>query len=128
MAASERSAASRAIATRNGGSPLVWSAAFQQQLPASAGLHPSAFAWLNTGGAFQGFANLVSNPTFQKLLSERNPILLVLNGTTEQIHAASRIRLSEWLVNLMLLNSLSDSTSGSMPALLSQESGQMETR
>ena len=52
VAASDRAVAERAIATRNGGSPLVWSPEFLGQLPSSAGLHPSAFAWLNTKGAF----------------------------------------------------------------------------
>jgi len=51
VAASDRGSAERAIATRNGGSPLVWSPAFLAQLPSSAGMHPSAFAWLNTNGA-----------------------------------------------------------------------------
>jgi len=51
VAASDRGTAERAIATRNAGSALVWSPAFQQQLPASAGIHPSAFVWLNTKGA-----------------------------------------------------------------------------
>jgi hypothetical protein len=107
VAASDRGAATRAIATRNGGSPLIWSPAFQQQLPSSAGLHPSAFAWLNTKGAFQGFAALIPSPGLQKLLTERDPILVVFNGTTEQIHAASRTRISGLIVDLMLLESLS---------------------
>ena len=51
VAASDRGVAERAIATRNGGSPLVWSPEFLGQLPSSAGLHPSAFAWLNAKGA-----------------------------------------------------------------------------
>ena len=102
----------RAIATRNGGSPLVWSAAFQQQLPSSAGLHPSAFAWLNTKGALQGFAALVPNPALQKLIAERDPILVVFNGTTEQIHAASRTRLSGLIMDMMLLESLSRARTG----------------
>ena len=51
VAASDRATAERAIATRSGGSPLVWSPAFLGQIPSSAGLHPSAFVWLNTKGA-----------------------------------------------------------------------------
>ena len=39
VAASDRASAERAIATRNGGSPLVWSPEFLGQLPSSAG-HP----------------------------------------------------------------------------------------
>jgi hypothetical protein len=52
VAGSDRAVAERAIATRHGGSPLVWSPDFLGQLPSSAGLHPSGFAWLNTKGAF----------------------------------------------------------------------------
>jgi hypothetical protein len=58
VAASDRASAERAIATRNGGSQLVWSPAFLAQLPSSAGLHPSAFAWLNAKGAFGVFSAL----------------------------------------------------------------------
>ena len=107
VAASDRGAAVRAIATRNGGSPLVFSSAFLQQLPSSAGLHPSGFAWLNTKGAFQGLAALAPNPLLQKLFVERDPILVIYNGTIEQIHAASRTQLSGLIVDMMLLESLS---------------------
>jgi hypothetical protein len=107
VAASDRGAAMRAIATRNGGSPLVLSGPFLQQLPSSAGLHPSGFAWLNTRGAFQGFASMAPSPLLQQLLAERDPILVVFNGTTEQIHSASRTQLSGLIVDLMLLESLS---------------------
>jgi hypothetical protein len=107
VAASDRGAAVRAIATRNGGLPLVFSSAFLQQLPSSAGLHPSGFAWLNTKGAFQGLAALAPNPLLQKLFAERDPILVVYNGTIEQIHAASRTQLSGLIVDMMLLESLS---------------------
>jgi len=107
VAASDRGTAVRAIATRNSGVPLVLSGAFLQQLPSSAGLHPSAFAWLNTKGAFQGFASMAPSPLLQKLLAERDPILVVFNGTTEQIHSASRTQLSGLIVDLMLVQSLS---------------------
>lgn len=106
VAASDRGEAARAVATRNGGSALVWSPSFQQQLPSSAGLHPSGFAWLNTKGALQGLAALVPNPALQKLMAERDPILAVFDGTTEQIHAASRTRLSGLLMDMMLLQNL----------------------
>lgn len=118
VAASDRAAATRALATRNGGSPLVWSAAFQQQLPSSAALHPSAFAWLNTKGVFQDFAALVSNPVLQKLIAERDPILVAFNGTTEQIHAFSRTRISGLIVDAMLLESLGRGRTGPQAAVL----------
>jgi hypothetical protein len=107
VAASERAVAARAIATRNGGLPLVWSPAFQQQLPSSSGLHPSAFAWLNTKGAFEGLAAMVQNPQLQKLMAASEPILVVLNGTNEQIHAASRTRITGLIVDAILLGKIS---------------------
>ena len=58
VTASDRGTAERAIATRHGGSALIWSPAFQGQLPASAGIHPAAFVWLNTKGALGIFDEL----------------------------------------------------------------------
>jgi hypothetical protein len=113
VAASDRGTAARAIATRNGGSPLPRSPAFQQQLPPSAGLHPSGFGWLNTKGAFRGLEALVPNPVVQKLFAERDPILVVFGGTTEQIRAVSRTRLSGMAVNLLLLQGLDRARAGS---------------
>jgi ferric-dicitrate binding protein FerR (iron transport regulator) len=104
VAASDRAAATRAIATRNGGVPLVWSPALQQQLPSSAGLHPSAFAWLNTRGALQGLATLAQKPELQTLLAGHAPVLVVFNSSTEQIHAASRTRLSSVILDMMMMS------------------------
>jgi len=112
VAGSDRGVAGRAIATRNGGSPLVWSPTFQQQLPSSTGLHPSGFVWLNTKGAFQSLASLLQNQAAQKLFAERDPILTVFNGTADQIHSASRIRLSGLIIDLMRLGSLGGARSG----------------
>jgi hypothetical protein len=106
VAASDRASAERAIATRNGGSPLVWSPEFLGQLPSSAGMHPAAFAWLNTKGALGIFSALAPNPALTKLLAERDPVLVVFDGTAEQIHAASRTRLSGLIMDVMLLQSL----------------------
>jgi hypothetical protein len=118
VAASDRGAALRALATRNGGSPLIYSSAFQQQLSASAGLHPSAFAWLNTRGALQNFASMVPNQTIRNLIMERDPILVVFTATTEQIRAASRTRISGLVMDIMLLRGLSQIRTGSQPAAL----------
>jgi hypothetical protein len=107
VAASDRATAERAIATRNGGSALVWSAAFQGQLPASAGIHPSAFAWLNTKGALGILSGLSQNPAVTKLLAERDPVLVVFDGKPEQIHGASRTLLSGAIIDAMLLQSVS---------------------
>jgi len=107
VAASDRGAALRALATRNGGSPLVYSSAFQQQLPAAAGLHPSGFGWLNTKGALQNFASMITNPTIRNLISERDPILVAFSATTEQIRASSRTRISGLIMDIMLLQGMS---------------------
>lgn len=106
VAASDRATAERAIATRNGGSALIWSAAFQSQLPSSAGIHPAAFAWLNTQGALGIFSALSQNQAVTKLLAERDPVLVVFDGKPEEIHAASRTRLSGVIVDAMLFESL----------------------
>ena len=112
VAASDRATAERAIATRHGGSALVWSPAFQSQLPGSAGIHPSAFAWLNTKGALGIFSALSPNPAVTQLLAERDPVLVVFDGKPEQIHAASRTRLSGVIIDAMLLESVSRTLTG----------------
>ncbi len=112
IAASDRASAERAIATRNGGASLVWSPAFLGQLPSSAGMHPSAFGWLNTKGALGAFSALGPSPAVTKLLAERDPVLVVFDGTAERIHAASRTRLSSLVVNAMLLEGASRTRSG----------------
>ena len=112
VAGSDRGVAERAIATRNGGSPLVWSPGFLGQLPASAGLHPSAFAWLNAKGALGILSSLTSNPALRELVSGHDPILVVFDGTPEQIHAASRTRISGLIMDVMLLQSLGGATAG----------------
>ena len=106
VAGSDRGVAERAIATRNGGSPLVWSPEFLGQLPSSAGLHPSAFAWLNAKGALGLLSTLTSNPKIAELVAGRDPILVVFDGTPEQIHASSRTRISGVIMDVMLLQNL----------------------
>jgi hypothetical protein len=112
VAASDRGVAERAIATRNGGSPLVWSPEFLGQLPSSAGLHPSAFAWVNAKGALGILSSLSSNSKVAELAAGRDPILVVFDGTPEQIHAASRTRISGLIMDAMLIESLSRAASG----------------
>ncbi len=104
IAASDRGSAERAIATRNGGSPLVWSPAFLGQLPSSAGMHPAAFGWLNPKGALGALSALSQNPALAKIAAERDPVLVVFDGTTEQIHASSRSRLTGLILDLMALS------------------------
>lgn len=106
VAASDRATALRAITTRNGGTPLIWSSAFQEQLPVSAGLHPSGFAWLNTKGTLQSLANMVPNTALRELITERDPILVAFDAESEQIRAVSRTRLSSVVMDMMLLQGL----------------------
>jgi hypothetical protein len=106
VAASDRAIAERAIATRNGGSALIWSPAFQGQLPASAGIHPAAFGWLNTKGALGIFAALSSNQGMKELAAERDPVLVVFDGKPQQIHAASRTRLTGAIIDALAFESL----------------------
>jgi pimeloyl-ACP methyl ester carboxylesterase len=112
VAGSDRAVAERAIATRNSGSPLVWSQEFLGQLPSSAGLHPSAFAWLNAKGALGILSALAPSPALAELVAGRDPILVVFDGTPEQIHAASRTRISGLIMDVMLIESLSRATLG----------------
>lgn len=106
VAASDRAVAERAIATRSGGGQLVWSPEFLGQLPSSAGLHPSAFAWLNAKGALGLVSTVAPNSPFGELLAGRDPILVVFDGTPERIHAASRTRISGLIMDAMLLQGL----------------------
>ena len=121
VAASDRGVAERAIATRNGGSPLVWSPEFLGQLPSSAGLHPSAFGWLNAKGALGILSTLAPSPALGELVAGRDPILVVFDGTPEQIHAASRTRISGLIMDVMLLESLGRATLGQQPAAVPRQ-------
>jgi len=112
VAGSDRGVAERAIATRNGGSQLVWSAEFLGQLPWSAGLHPSAFGWLNAKGALGMLSTVTSNPAIGNLLAGHDPILAVFDGTPERIHAASRTRISGLIMDAMLLERVGQATLG----------------
>ena len=120
VAASDRASAERAIATRNGGSPLVWSPEFLGQLPSSAGLHPSAFAWLNPKGALEILSAVTTNPAVSELLAGRDPILVVFDGTPEQIHAASRTRISGLIMDVMLLQNLGQAMGGQQSTVTRQ--------
>ena len=112
VAASDRGVAERAIATRNGGSSLVWSQEFLGQLPSAAGLHPSAFAWLNTKGALTMLSAMAPSQALGDLVAGRDPILVVFNGTSEQIRAASRTRITGLIMDVMLIESLGQATLG----------------
>jgi hypothetical protein len=115
VAASDRGTAERAIATRSGGAALVWSPEFLNHLPSSAGLHPSAFAWVNAKGALDAFSTLVSSPAVRELAANRDPVLVVFDGTPEVIRAASRTRISGLIMDAMMLGSLAAPASASAP-------------
>lgn len=111
VAASDRASAERAIATRSSGSQLVWSPEFLGQIPTSAGMHPSAFVWLNAKGALDLISSLAPNPALTELLARRDPVLVVFHGSAEQIHAASRARITGLIMDAMLLERLSGTES-----------------
>ena len=112
IAASDRGSAERAIATRNGGSPLIWSGEFLGQLPGSAGLHPSAFAWLNAKGALSILSAFTNDARLAELVAARDPILAVFDGRPDLIHGASRTRISGLIMDVMLFETLGRATSG----------------
>ncbi len=101
VAGSDRALAARALATRSGGFPLIWSAAFRTRLPASVGLHPSGFAWVNTGGALENLARLFPNAPL-KNLPDREPLVAVVNGEAEQIRVLSRTRFTSLILDAMM--------------------------
>jgi hypothetical protein len=112
VAASDRGGAERAIATANGGTPLVWSPDFLGQLPSSAGLHPAAFGWLNVKGAGAMLSPLIQSPALRELVAGRDPILVMFDGTSEQIHASSRTRVTGLILDAMLIERLGKAATG----------------
>lgn len=99
---SDRATIERALATRSSGFPLVRSAAFRDQLPASGALHYSGFVWANPGPALGALAALAPNPAWQQLMTNPEPALLTLTGEAEQIRFGSRTRLSGLLADLLV--------------------------
>jgi hypothetical protein len=106
VAGSDRATAERALAARNGGSALVWSSAFQSQLPASGDLHPPAFAWLNTKGALGLLAAFSSSQSANGLLDDHDPLLVVFDAKPAEINVVSRTRLSGAIIDAMMLENL----------------------
>ncbi len=102
IASTDRAVAMRAIAVRDSGSSLVRSAAFQDRYPVTS-LHNSGFFWLNTNGVLDDLSSYVNSPALQRLAGSRDPVLVVVDGQTEQIHAASRTRLTSMILDLMLV-------------------------
>jgi hypothetical protein len=107
IASTDRGLAARAIALRESGSSLVRSAIFQQRFPATTGLHHSGFFWVNTNGILADLAGLVQSPALKGLMESHEPLLIVLDGETERIRAASRNRLTSLILEAMLLHGAS---------------------
>lgn len=102
IASLDRAVATRALATRAGGFPLVRSEAFKSRMPTLVGLHPSGFAWINLGPAADTITSFVTAPELKKFLAVREPSLVTFNGETERIQVASRTRLTSLMLDTML--------------------------
>jgi hypothetical protein len=102
IASMDRALAARAIGIREAGTSLTRSAAFQERFPVTGGMHHSGFLWLNTSGVLAELAGLVESPAVRSLLGSREPVLVVVDGEMERIHAASRTRLTSLILDLML--------------------------
>jgi len=55
---------------------------------------------------------LIQSPALRELVAGRDPILVVFDGTPEQIHASSRTRVSGLILDAMLIERLSKATVG----------------
>jgi hypothetical protein len=75
-------------------------------------MHPSAFVWLNAKGALDLISTLAPSPALTELVARRDPVLVVFDGSAEQIHAASRARITGLIMDAMLLESLSRAREG----------------
>jgi hypothetical protein len=102
IVAADRALATRAIAVRDAGSSVTRSAGFQQRFPVTSSIHHSAFVWFNANGVVQELASLADSPALNSLLGSREPVLIVVEGQPEQIHAASRTRLTSLILDLLL--------------------------
>jgi hypothetical protein len=112
IASMDRALAIRAIAIRDTGSSLERSTAFRERFPVNAGLHNSGFFWFNANGVIEEIASLTQSPAAAGLLGSRDPALVIVDGETERIHAASRTRLTSLLLDVMLLHGAANEPSG----------------
>jgi hypothetical protein len=65
-------------------------------------MHHSGFLWFNSKGLLSDLAGLASNPAVKQLLEYRDPVLVVFDGSTERIDAASRTRLTSLVFDVLL--------------------------
>jgi hypothetical protein len=101
LASSDRALVLRAIQTRDSGLSLPRSSTFRQAVP-NGSLHHSGYFWVNANGTLADAASLIQSPAIQSLIGTRTPVLVVFDGETEQIAAASRTRLTSLVLDLML--------------------------
>jgi hypothetical protein len=71
-------------------------------MPGLGTIHHSGFMWINTKGALSELSGLTSNPALKQLLEYRDPVLVVFDGSTERIEAASRTRLTSLVFDVLL--------------------------
>jgi hypothetical protein len=76
--------------------------------------------WLNPKGALGILSALTTNPAVSELVAGRDPILVVFDGTPEQIHAASRTRISGLIMDLMMVENLGRATAGQQSGTVPQ--------
>jgi ferric-dicitrate binding protein FerR (iron transport regulator) len=105
----------KAIQTKASGFPLVRSAAFTAQMPSAIGVSPAGFAWLNTKGALSSLLAKIPNPALQKLAADRDPVLVVLNASTEQLQLSSRTRITSLVLDLMMTGSAAANAKRAQP-------------
>jgi hypothetical protein len=63
-------------------------------------------------GALGVLSSFSANQALRDLVAGRDPVLVVVDGTPEQIHAASRTRVTGLILDVMLMQSLSRGTMG----------------
>jgi ferric-dicitrate binding protein FerR (iron transport regulator) len=101
VCAATRALAERAIATREGGFQLVRSAAFSTRMPASTGLHPSGFVWVNMQNGLTDVLKMLPFPALKPLIGQHEPLLVVVSGEKERIRVASRTRLASLVLDAL---------------------------
>lgn len=112
VAGPDRATVERAMATRESGLTLVQHPQFRTLLPASTGVHPAGFLWLNVADSLRQLAAGLSNPAVKTLLENRGPALVTFTSDGERIRAASRSSFASLLLDAMLAGgaqSVSDS-------------------
>ncbi len=108
VAASDRATAERAIATRSGGSALVWSPAFQRSAPRvrrHASVRVRLAEYEGRARDLLGVVPEVRSQGVARLLEGRDPVLVVFDGKPDLIHAASRTRLLGVILDAMVIGS-----------------------